>query len=160
MLYRASIKLNAARAAPHRLLTLAILTAAGLAAFQAHAGRVEIAVTGVTEARGHVRVELCTKDTFLTSTCPYQGQAPATVGSTVVRIAEVPPGEYAAQVFHDETDQGVVHQNLLGIPREKIGFSNNAPVRLRGPRFTDAAFSVGSEIERITLKVRRLFGGR
>ena len=132
-----------------------------LASASAHAAMVEVAVTGVTEARGHVRVELCTKTTFLKPTCPYQGQAPATIGATLVSIAEVPPGEYAAQVFHDETDQGVVHQNFLGIPREKIGFSNDAPLRLRGPKFTDAAFSVGSQLQRITLRVRHLFtGGR
>jgi uncharacterized protein (DUF2141 family) len=139
--------------------TLGAWLAASTLSMAAVAAPVEIAVTGVTEARGHVRVELCTKNTFLTSSCPYQGEAPATVGATVVKIAEVPPGEYAAQVFHDETDQGVVHQNLLGIPREKIGFSNDAPVHLRGPRFREAAFSVGSELQRITLKVGRLFGG-
>lgn len=123
----------------------------------AEAALVQIDVTGVAQARGHVRVELCTKDTFLTAGCPYQGVAPATVGSTVVTIAEVPPGQYAVQAFHDETDEGKVHQNLLGIPREKIGFSNDAPVRLRGPKFNDAAFSVGSAMQHITLKLRHLF---
>jgi uncharacterized protein (DUF2141 family) len=139
-------------------LAAAMVLFAGLAA-PAYAALVQVAVTGVTEARGLVRVELCTRDTFLKSNCPYQGQAPATVGATLVQIDEVPPGEYAAQVFHDETDQGVVHQNLLGIPKEKIGFSNDAPLHLRGPQFKEAAFSVGSELSRITLKVRRLFRG-
>lgn len=125
----------------------------------AHAAMVQIAVTGVTEARGHVRVELCTKDTFLTNDCPYQGQAPAVVGSTLVTVADVPPGQYAVQAFHDVTDQGVVHQNVLGIPKESIGFSNDAPLRLRGPRFRDAAFFVGHEAQSITLKLRRLFRG-
>ncbi len=148
-----------ARATLSAYLAMFTMSAAGLTAVPARAALVEIAVTGVTEARGHVRVELCTKDTFLTSSCPYQGEAPATVGATVVKIAMVPPGRYAAQVFHDETDQGVVHQNLLGIPREKIGFSNDAPVHLLGPRFREAAFSVGSELQRITLKVGRLLGG-
>jgi uncharacterized protein (DUF2141 family) len=150
---------NRVRGALMAMGALTAMTVVTVVAAPARAALVEIAVTGVTEARGHVRVELCTKDTFLTSSCPYQGQAPATVGATVVKIAEVPPGEYAAQVFHDETDQGVVHQDLLGIPREKIGFSNDAPLHIQGPRFKDAAFMVGSELERITLKVRRLFGG-
>ena len=124
----------------------------------AHAGLVEIAVTGIAEARGHVRVELCTKTTFLTKDCPYQGMAPAMRGATLVQISNVPPGEYAAQAFHDESDQGVVHQNVFGIPRERIGFSNDAPLRVKGPRFNDAAFSVGGEMRRITLKVKHLFG--
>jgi uncharacterized protein (DUF2141 family) len=140
----------------------AVAVAGGLAtlapAAPAAAAIVEVAVTGVAEARGHVRVELCTRDTFLTEACPYQGAAPAKVGATLVRV-EAPPGVYAVQAFHDETDQGVIHQNLLGVPRERVGFSNDAPVHVRGPRFKDAAFMVGDEAERITLRLRRLFSG-
>jgi uncharacterized protein (DUF2141 family) len=125
----------------------------------ARAAMVQIEVTGVTQARGHVRVELCTKDTFLTDACQIQGQAPAVVGTTLVTVNDVPPGQYAVQAFHDVTDQGVVHQNLLGIPKESVGFSNNAPLRLRGPRFADAAFFVGKGALSITLRLRRLFRG-
>ena len=124
-----------------------------------HAGVVEIAVTGIVQARGHVRVQLCTKDTFLKPTCPYEASAPATLGETVVKVNNVEPGEYAATAFHDESDQGVVHQNFLGIPRERIGFSNNASVHVHGPRFKDAAFFVGHEAQMISLKVRHLFRG-
>jgi len=137
--------------------SLAAIVALLLVSGSAHATLVEIDVTGVAAARGHVRVELCTKETFLTSSCPYQGEAPAVVGSTLVMV-EAPPGEYAVQAFHDETDQGVVHQNLLGIPRERIGFSNDARLHARGPLFADAAFQVGDEGRRITIKLRRLFG--
>jgi uncharacterized protein (DUF2141 family) len=136
---------------------LAFATSAMLAT-AAHAGLVEIAVTGIAEARGHVRVELCTRTTFLTKDCPYQGVARAMRGETLVQISNVPPGEYAAQAFQDETDQGIVHQNLFGVPRERIGFSNDAPLRVKGPRFGDAAFSVGGEMRKITLKVKHLFG--
>ena len=125
----------------------------------AHAAKVAVLVTGVSSAKGHVRVELCTKRTFLTQDCPYGGESPATVGDTVVEIASVTPGTYAAQAFLDDTDAGRVHQNVLGIPRERIGFSNDAPLRVRGPRFEDAAFVVGAEARRITLRLRRLFGG-
>lgn len=147
-------KISARRTLPPALP--AALAGVMLAA-SAHAAVVEIAVTGIVQARGHVRVQLCTKDTFLKPSCPYQGAAPATVGATVVKIDAVEPGEYAVQAFHDESDQGVVHQNFLGVPRERIGFSNDAAVHLRGPRFKDAAFFVGQEAERITLKVRHLF---
>ncbi len=141
--------------------TLATATAAWLLALgagPASASVVEVAVTGVRDTRGDVRVDICTRDTFLRATCPYEGMAPATVGATVVKVAGVPPGLYAAQAFHDVTGEGHVHQNVLGIPREGIGFSNDAPLRVRGPRFQDAAFSVGGPLERITLKLKHLFG--
>ncbi len=120
---------------------------------------VEVAVTGVTRAQGHIHVDLCTRDTFLKASCPYQGSAPATPGATLVTIKDVSPGQYAAQVFHDEDDSGDVHRNLLGIPTEPIGFSNDAPIHLKGPSFKQAAFAVEHGMERITLKLRYLLGG-
>lgn len=122
----------------------------------ASAAVVEIAVTGVVQARGHISVDLCTEDTFLKPNCPYHGSALAKPGATVVTIADVPPGQYAAQVFHDVDDAGKVHRNLLGIPTEPIGFSNDAPIHLRGPRFKEAAFAVEHGVQRITLKLRDL----
>jgi uncharacterized protein (DUF2141 family) len=122
----------------------------------ASAAVVEIAVTGVVHARGHIHVDLCTQDTFLKDNCPYEGSAVATPGSTVVTISGVPPGEYAAQVFHDEHDDGKVRRTILGIPTEGIGFSNDAPLHMHGPKFREAAFAVEHGVERITLKLRSI----
>ena len=146
---------TAGRRAP---IVLGAALALILCAQPSMAALVEVAVTGVTDTRGHVHVELCTRDTSLKETCPYQGSAPASVGATVVKIAGVPPGQYAAQVFHDENDSGTVELNALGIPTEPIGFSNDAPIHVlrRGPIFTEAAFSVEREVQRITLKLRDL----
>jgi uncharacterized protein (DUF2141 family) len=126
------------------------------ASSSASAAIVEIAVTGVANARGHIHVDLCTQDTFLKDDCPYAGTAVATPGSTVVTITGVPPGEYAAQVFHDEHDDGTVHRTVLGIPTEPIGFSNDAPLHIHGPKFKEAAFAVEHGVERITLKLRSI----
>ena len=139
-------------------LGLGIILVAG----GAQAGDLEIAVSNVTQARGHVRVDVCTEATFAKdkATCAYSGAAPAQVGVTLVRIAHVQPGRYAAQVFHDLTDQRVVHQNFLGVPKEPIGFSNDASVHFSGPKFKDAAFSVGQEPTAIKLKLRKIMGGQ
>jgi len=126
----------------------------------AHAAQVEVDVAGVEQARGHIRVAICTQDTFLKLSCPYEGAAEARPGLTVVKVDGVPPGVYAAQVFHDDTDGGVIHQNLLGIPREAIGFSNNAPLHLSGPHFSEAAFMVRTGVARISLRLHKLFGGK
>jgi uncharacterized protein (DUF2141 family) len=139
-------------------LTVSLSATLAFAPHTVRAAPVEVSVLGVPAAKGHVRVQLCTRDTFLRRVCPYRGEATASVGATVVRFDGVAPGRYAVQAFHDETDQGVVHQNLLGIPRERIGFSNDASLGLRGPRFEDAAFPVGTETARVNLTLRRVFG--
>jgi uncharacterized protein (DUF2141 family) len=131
--------------------------AASLFAGAAHATMIDIHITGVEDDRGKVRVELCTKQTFLTGACPYSAAAPATAGETVVQV-QAPPGEYAIQAYHDDTDSGHVHQNFLGIPKERIGFSNDAPLRLHGPRWDDAVIVVGEGLQNVTLRLRHLIG--
>ena len=114
---------------------------------------VTVAVTEVRSARGHVHVDLCPADRFLTANCPYSADAPARIGTTLVTVPGVPPGRYAAQAFHDENDNGRVDR-LLGIPREGLGFSRDAPVRMAPPRFDDAAFDHGTVPQSIGFRLR------
>jgi uncharacterized protein (DUF2141 family) len=137
----------------------ALAAALSLMAGVAQAANVDVHVTGVSDPRGHVRVELCTRDTFLTNSCPYAAAAPAMMGDTVVQI-EAPPGVYAVQAYHDDTDAGHIHQNLLGIPRERVGFSNDAPLHIKGPAFQEASFVVGDGVRKVTLRLRRVLGGK
>lgn len=47
---------------------------------------------------------------------------------------------YAVAVFHDVDGDLKLDANLLGIPREPVGASNNAKGSLGPPKFRDAAF--------------------
>jgi uncharacterized protein (DUF2141 family) len=116
-------------------------------------------VTGVPSSKGVVRVNVCTPGTFLKGSCPYSGVAPAVQGETTVTINDVPPGVYAVQLYHDRKDLGHVDRGLFGIPKESIGFSNNAPVGLHGPRFGRAAFAHGEDAQTITVTLRRFGPG-
>ena len=61
---------------------------------------------------------------------------------------------WAAQAFHDENRNGVIDRNLLGIPKEGLGFSNDAPFRFGPPAFADAAVQVVAPGGRIRLTLR------
>ena len=50
-------------------------------------------------------------------------------------------GTYAVAVYHDENSNGRFDR-LLGIPIEKYGFSNDAPVFFGPPKFSDASFKL------------------
>ena len=76
----------------------------------------------------------------------------------MVSIARLPPGRYAAQVFHDENANGQVDRALFGIPKEGVGFSNDAPIRLAAPKFTAAAFDFGGGTATIRLSLRYFLG--
>ena len=125
------------------LLALPVLLAGESRAVPASASpAVEVRVAGVRSAAGQVRVALCPRETFLGQGCAINGAAPARQGTVTVRLPDVPPGTYAAQVFHDEDGSGRLERNLLGVPKQGIGFSRDAPMRFGPPSFDEAAFPV------------------
>ena len=122
----------------------------------AEPGGVDVTVTGVRSSAGHVLVAICDRQTFLQETCRYRGRAPANLGTVVVHVDGVPPGIYAAQAYQDENDDSKIDRNFLGIPKEGIGFSNDAKMRFGPPSFADAAFSLGPQGGRIQFALRYL----
>lgn len=141
------------RVAPFALLLLA---AAPPSTSAAPGSAVEVAVTNVQDARGRIHVDLCPQAQFLGNDCPYSAEAPAAVGTTIVTVPNVPPGRYAAQVFHDRNGNGKVDRGLFGIPTEPMGFSRDAPTPWRPPHWDDAWFDHDADRQRITLKLRKL----
>ncbi len=119
----------------------------------AQAGRLEIVVANVRNDHGHVRVAACSADTFLKDSCEWNGRAKSVRGEVTITL-EVPPGTWAVQAFLDEDDSGDVTRNVIGLPTEGLGFSNDAPFRFGPPKFADAAFRLGSGGGRIRLALR------
>jgi uncharacterized protein (DUF2141 family) len=129
----------------------AMLMAAALMPHGASAANVEVVVNGVRNDSGTVRVALCTEPKFLSFDCVYRAIVPAAGGTTTVNIADVQPGTYAAEVFHDDDNSGKLETSFLGFPRKGMGFSRDAPMRFGPPRFRDAALQVGAGGARITV---------
>lgn len=65
-------------------------------------------------------------------------------GKTEVEIPveSLPPGEYAVSVMHDEAADHRMHFNLVGIPVEGFGFSNNPTVYFGPPSFKRAQLHI------------------
>jgi uncharacterized protein (DUF2141 family)/Flp pilus assembly protein TadD len=62
-------------------------------------------------------------------------------------------GFYALAVYHDRNGDGKLNSNMLGIPLEPYGFSNNARGILGPPSFQDARFQVASPQTRIVVSL-------
>ena len=69
---------------------------------------------------------------------------PQTLSSQAV-FAGLPPGVYAAAVFHDENMNGKLDKNLIGIPKEGYGASNNPERRMRPPSFEETSFPLKTD---------------
>ena len=69
----------------------------------------------------------------------------------VTEVDNIPEGQYAVALLHDENQDGKLNKNLFGIPKEGYGFSNNAKAKLGPPSFKDASFKVGPEASSIKI---------
>jgi uncharacterized protein (DUF2141 family) len=61
-------------------------------------------------------------------------------GEAHFSFKDLPFGEYAIKVFHDEDDDGELDTNFLGMPTEDYGFSNNARGSFGPAGWQDAKF--------------------
>ncbi len=71
--------------------------------------------------------------------------APSQKGSTKIVIKDLPKGTYAVAVFHDENGNDKLDTNMLGIPKEPLGFSIGKMKTFGPPSFEDCAFELTSD---------------
>lgn len=124
----------------------------------APAGTLTLEVSNIRNAKGRVHVDICPEARFLKEDCPYSATAPAHVGTTVVTVTGLPPGRYAAQLFHDENMNNKVDRVIFGLPKEGVGFSNDAPIRMSPPKWRDAQFDHGGGAQTIRVTMRYFLG--
>ena len=72
-------------------------------------------------------------------------------GEVLVTFEDVVIGEYAVSVIYDEDSDGKLDKNFFGIPKEKIGFSNNAKPSGGPAPYDKARFEVTQENTRIEI---------
>lgn len=137
---------------------IALPAALLLAAAAAPTSTLTVQVGNVRNAKGRVHLDVCPEGKFLKDGCPYQASATAHAGTTIVIVPNVAPGRYAIQAFHDENMNDHVDRGFLGLPKEGVGFSNDAPIRLGPPSFASAAFTVPGGDQVIRFKLRYFFG--
>lgn len=123
----------------NRLLT-ATLALAIAASPVASAETLNIDVINIKSATGKVFVALFNANGFSANES-LQGTVAEVSGSTVrVSFEGVAPGTYGIKLYHDVNGNGKLDRNLIGMPSEPYGFSNDAPARMGPPRWADAAF--------------------
>jgi len=59
---------------------------------------------------------------------------------------DLPEGEYAVAIYQDANRNKILDKNLLGIPTEIYGFSNNARRTFSAPSFKEAKFKLNKDL--------------
>jgi uncharacterized protein (DUF2141 family) len=129
------------------ILTLVVATLVSrIPAQTSTSATLTVRVIGARNAKGKIRVALFrsaegfpgdASKAFRLENAPIDSQ---TLSSQMV-LADLPAGQYALSVFHDENLNEKLDKNLMGIPKEGYGASNNPGRKMRAPTFEEAHFS-------------------
>lgn len=137
-----------------RRATIAI--ACAVAANASGAAELLVRVSGISAPVGQIGCALfATKAGFPMDTAAAKAQwLSADPNGVTCRFADVGSGTYAVSVSHDVNGNRRVDTNLVGIPTEQWGVSNNVRPTLRAPRFEEASFTVPADDQAIVLDIR------
>ena len=117
----------------------------------------------ITDLRGDISLEIKINNLESNKGPIYirildENENPVIVGtSTVINYSSeisfdsISPGKYAIQFFHDENENQKMDFNLIGIPKEKFGSSNNVKPLLGPPKFEKMLINL-NENEKIIMK--------
>jgi uncharacterized protein (DUF2141 family) len=70
-----------------------------------------------------------------------------------IEFKDIPYGEYAVALIHDENENGKMDYNAIGLPKEGYGFSNDAMGTLGPPDFKAAKFKLDSPKKDVPIKL-------
>lgn len=105
---------------------------------QMKAQNLTVHIQGIEQDKGKVFVALFnSQETWLKQS--FKSLEQDVTGATcTVTFTDLPKGEYAIAIFHDENGNGTMDFGKMGIPIEKFGFSNDAKCVMGPPVFEDA----------------------
>ena len=119
----------------------------------------------ITDLRGDISLEMEINNLKSNNGPLYirildENENPVVVGTSLVvnyssRISfdSIFPGKYAIQFFHDENENQKMDFNLIGIPKEKFGSSNDVKPVLGPPKFEKMLFNLTEDKKIIMIPV-------
>lgn len=126
-------------------MNLRLLLPVLLLGASAEAATLTLKLEGLSEAKGHVYIAVAADAAaFDGKGKPAAVQRVEVTGPQLtITFPDLAPGTYAVSLFHDANGNGKLDTNLIGIPKEGYGFSNNVGARGR-PKFDEAKFTLAA----------------
>jgi uncharacterized protein (DUF2141 family) len=120
--------------------SLTLLAAAVALPFAAGAADLRVTVSGGPATPATLYVALFDSAEAMAADKPLAAQTlPMRDGTAQLLFIGLAPGRYALKSFADENGNGKLDTNMVGVPTERYGFSNDATGRMGPPAFDAAA---------------------
>ena len=138
-----------------KIAASAAICLATLSAAPAFAADLTVNLQGLRAQTGLVKVALVdSQQAWDGKAAPVQATGAPPQGEVAqFTFKDLKPGRYAVMITHDENGNGKLDTNLIGMPVEGYGFSNNPRV-MRKPTWDEARFEVGVQDAAIAITLR------
>ncbi len=104
-------------------------------------------ISEVNQGKGHVLVGLYSgEQAYIQGKTSFGSRVKATNEQEQVVFKDVPDGEYAIKIYQDENSNQKLDFNIMGIPKEGYGYSNNV-VMFGTPDYQEAKFIIKDKTE-------------
>jgi uncharacterized protein (DUF2141 family) len=109
------------------------------------ASPLQIRIHGLRKNTGSIFVSLFARPESWDREIPDQIiQVAPLQGTDATTSVDLPPGEYAFFLYHDEDGNGELKRGAFGLPGEPYAFSNNVHIGFSKPSFAKMSFVVGT----------------
>ncbi|MBX9878758.1 MAG: DUF2141 domain-containing protein [Candidatus Obscuribacterales bacterium] len=141
-------------------LVSAMIFSAGCFVHAADQGTLIIHVSGLKNSNGSVRVALFnsdasyTNDKFTGETAFRKEILPIKNNAAECAFTNLPYGDYAIKLFHNEDNSGKFETGIFGIPKVQYGFSNNAHGKFGPAGYDKAMFHLGSTEQSMNIEMQ------
>ena len=120
------------------------------------AQQLTVIVTNIKNDKGKIGAALYnSKESFMKNPFMTQGTA-SKKGEVTLVFGQVPKGEYALSILHDENNNAKMDSNVVGIPKEGFGFSNNAMGIAGPPGWDKSKFEVTGVDQTVTIRLKHM----
>ena len=115
---------------------------------------VTLKIDGVDVPVGEIRIAIFDSENRYMENPSLAEIVPVSQTNIEWQIENLAYGQYAIAVYHDKNKNGKLDTNMLGIPLEEYGFSNNARGRFGPASWSQAKFTVNERttVHRILLE--------
>ena len=123
-----------------KTIFLIMLLSAGLT--QSQNIKLEVNISGFDSNDGKVKIGLYNSEGTFLQTTFKNGMSGIENKKATITFTDLPKGDYAISLYHDENDNGILDRNMFGIPSEDYASSNNAKGVMGPPKYADAKFTI------------------
>lgn len=117
-------------------------------------GNIHVIIQNIQNDQGTLQIGLFTeKDKFLEE-ASWSKDIPVN-GREIIEVdfENIPYGTYAISIYQDLDDNGKLDTNLIGIPKEPVGFSNDHQPKMGPPKFNGAKFDLTQKKLELTVNL-------